>query len=108
MLLRPKLSKRLLPFARFNQREVSCLTMVIFLTIAEEGDRGISQAELVESLDVPKASISRNCCLLGTKTQKNKRGMDLVRVEPHPDKASMNLLTITESGRKLNVELAER
>lgn len=90
-------------FAQFNNREVSCHTLLVFLSIAQAED-GLLQSDLPDKLNMSASSISRNCCLLSHKTQKNKRGMNLVRRERHPHDSRMNILVVTDEGKQLYEE----
>jgi DNA-binding MarR family transcriptional regulator len=96
-----RLSTRLLPFALFNSREVSCTTLTIFLLVGENSQEGILQADLPKHINVSTSSVSRNCCLLGEKTQKNTHGMGLVKREKHPNNQKLIVLNLTEAGRTL-------
>ena len=95
------LSKAFIPFANYNEREVSCTTLVLFLTIAEAGGDGVLQADLALKLGVAKSSISRNACLLSDATHKGKPGMGLIRREVHPHDARINLLRLTDLGKQM-------
>lgn len=96
-----KLSQRLLPFTIFNDREVSCTTLTIFLVIGERDPEGVLQADLPKYIPVSTSSVSRNCCLLGMKTQKNTHGMGLVKREKHPHNQKLLVLSLTDKGREL-------
>jgi DNA-binding MarR family transcriptional regulator len=98
------LVKALLPFTLYNQREVSCTTLIIFLAIAQS-EEGILQADLPDKLQMSSSSVSRNCCLLGLKTQKNQNGMGLITREVHPHDARINVLKLTTEGRQLYDQL---
>jgi DNA-binding MarR family transcriptional regulator len=91
----------LLPFARLNEREINCNALVVFLTIAESGEHGVKQADLALRLRIAKSSVSRNCGILGLKTQKNKDGLGLIKVEPWPKDPRINLLSLTDKGKDL-------
>ena len=95
------LSSALLPFARLNPREINCNTLVVFLAVAEAGDKGVKQADLALRLRIAKSSVSRNCGILGSKTQKNKDGLELIKSEPWPKDPRINLLKVTDKGRDL-------
>ena len=88
------------PFAQFNEREVSCHTLILFLAIAQAKD-GMLQAELSEMLSMSRSSVSRNCCLLSNKTQKNQRGMGLIGRKRFQYDTRLNVLTLTETGKHL-------
>jgi len=90
-------------FAQFNNREVSCHTLLVFLSIAQAED-GLLQSDLPDKLNMSSSSISRNCCLLSHKTQKNKRGMNLIKRERHPHDSRMNILVVTDEGKHLYEE----
>lgn len=98
------LIKALLPFSSYNQREVSCSTLIIFLAVAQSQE-GVLQADLPDKLQMSSSSVSRNCCLLGAKTQKNQNGMGLITRETHPHDARINVLKLTAEGRQLYNQL---
>jgi DNA-binding MarR family transcriptional regulator len=98
------LIKALLPFASYNQREVSCTTLIIFLAIAQS-EEGILQSDLSDKLKISSSSVSRNCCLLGVKTQKNQNGMGLIEREAHPHDARINILKLSPKGCQLYDQL---
>jgi DNA-binding MarR family transcriptional regulator len=98
------LIKALLPFASYNQREVSCTTLIIFLAIAQSKE-GILQSDLSDKLKISSSSVSRNCCLLGAKTQKNQNGMGLIIRETHPHDARINVLKLSPEGCQLYDQL---
>jgi DNA-binding MarR family transcriptional regulator len=102
------LSSALLPFARLNPREINCNTLVVFLAIAEAGDEGVKQADLALRLRLAKSSVSRNCGILGRKTQKNKDGLELIKSEPWPKDPRINLLTLTARGKDLFETITDR
>ena len=95
------LSTALLPFARLNPREINCNTLLVFLAVAESGDEGVKQSDLALRLRLAKSSVSRNCGILGRKTQKNKDGLELIKSEPWPQDPRINLLKVTDKGRDL-------
>jgi DNA-binding MarR family transcriptional regulator len=95
------LSSALLPFARLNPREINCNTLVVFLAVAEAGDEGVKQADLALRLRLAKSSVSRNCGILGRKTQKHKDGLELIKSEPWHGDPRINLLKVTDKGRDL-------
>lgn len=100
-----RLSKQLIPFASFNSREVSCNTLVLFLLIGERGEEGILQADIPRFLPMSRASISRNCCLLGSKTHKNQRGMGLIERDMLPNQSKLIHLTLSTTGKKLYAQI---
>lgn len=95
------LSKAFIPFANYNEREISCTTLTLFLTVAEAGDDGVIQADLALKLGVAKSSISRNACLLSDATHKGKPGMGLIRRDVHPHDARINVLRLTDRGQQM-------
>lgn len=99
------LSKAITPFAQYNDREVSCTTLTIFLTIAEAGDDGVLQADLPKQLNLPSSSVSRNTCILSEKTQKQKSGMGLIKRESHPHDARINVLRLNDKGKDLYAQI---
>lgn len=101
------LSKAILPFAKYNEREVSCTTLAIFLAIAEAGVDGLLQADLPKKLGFSSSAVSRNCCLLGHKTQKNQTGMGLIERLEHPHDSRMKILKLTADGERLYENLVQ-
>ena len=102
------LSKALSPFANYEGREISAKTLVIFLAIAEAGEDGVLQADLVRKLQLDKSSVSRNCLLLSRQTQKGTAGLKLIDKEAAPTNASINLLKLTPEGQSLYSLILER
>jgi DNA-binding MarR family transcriptional regulator len=100
-----RLSKQLTPFAAFNSREVSCNTLILFLLIGERGTDGILQADIPKFLPMSRASVSRNCCLLGNKTHKNQKGMGLIERDMLPNQSKLIHLTLSETGKKLYAQI---
>lgn len=101
------LSRVVEPFARYNPREVSCTTFLIFLAIGESHE-GLLQTDIARKLNIPKSSVSRNCSLLGTQTQKGEPGMGLVSREPWHADQRIKLVKLTAKGRELFDEIHSR
>jgi len=101
------LSRAIEPFARFNSREVSCTTLLIFLAIGESQE-GLLQTDIARKLNIPKSSVSRNCSLLDTQTQKGESGMGLVSREPWHADQRIKLVKLTAKGRELFDEIQSR
>ena len=102
------LSNALKPFAMYEGREISAKTLVIFLAIAEAGEDGILQADLVRRLKLDKSNVSRNCLLLAAQTEKGTVGLKLIDKKPSPTNASINLLQLTPEGKLLYSSILER
>ena len=102
------LSNALKPFAMYEGREISAKTLVIFLAIAEAGEDGILQADLVRQLKLDKSNVSRNCLLLAAQTEKGTVGLKLIDKKPSPANASINLLQLTPEGKLLYSSILER
>jgi DNA-binding MarR family transcriptional regulator len=102
------LSNALKPFAMYEGREISAKTLVIFLAIAEAGEDGILQADLVRRLKLDKSNVSRNCLLLAAQTEKGTVGLKLIDKKPSPTNASINLLQLTPAGQSLYSSILER
>ena len=102
------LSNALKPFAIYEGREISAKTLVIFLAIAEAGEDGILQADLVRQLKLDKSNVSRNCLLLAAQTEKGTVGLKLIDKKPSPTNASINLLQLTPEGKLLYSSILER
>jgi len=103
-----KLSNRLLPFTLFNDREVSCTTLTVFLIVAEHEEfGGIAQADLTKHIAISKAAVTRNCRLLAGKTEKGKGGMNLIKQEVHPFNNAASWLSLTEEGKLMYAKLTD-
>jgi DNA-binding MarR family transcriptional regulator len=101
------LSRVVEPFARYNPREVSCTTFLIFLAVGESQE-GLLQADIARKLNIPKSSVSRNCSLLDTQTQKGEPGMGLVCREPWHADQRIKVVRLTAKGRELFDEIHSR
>lgn len=101
------LSRVIEPFARYNPREVSCTTFLIFLAVGESQE-GLLQTDIARKLNIPKSSVSRNCSLLDTQTQKGEPGMGLVTREPWHADQRVKLVKLTTKGRELFDEIHSR
>jgi DNA-binding MarR family transcriptional regulator len=101
------LSRVIEPFARYNPREVSCTTFLIFLAVGESQE-GLLQTDIARKLDIPKSSVSRNCSLLDTQTQKGEPGMGLITREPWHADQRIKLVKLTAKGRELFDEIHSR
>jgi DNA-binding MarR family transcriptional regulator len=98
------LSKAIEPFAKFNPREVSCTTLSIFLAVGESPE-GLLQTDIARKLGIPKSSVSRNCGILDSQTQKGDPGMGLVSREPWHADQRIKLVRLTAKGRELFDEI---
>ena len=101
------LSRVVEPFARYNPREVSCTTFLIFLAIGESQE-GLLQTDIARKLNIPKSSVSRNCGILDSQTQKGEPGMGLVSREPWYADQRIKLVKLTAKGRELFDEIHSR
>ena len=101
------LSRVIEPFARYNPREVSCTTFLIFLAIGESHE-GLLQTDIARKLNIPKSSVSRNCGILDSQTQKGEPGMGLVSREPWHADQRIKLVKLTAKGRELFDEIHSR
>lgn len=98
------LSKAIAPFAKYNPREVSCHTLLVFLLVGESRD-GILQTDIAKRLGIPKSTISRNCGILDTTTQKGGAGMGLISREAWHVDQRIKICRLTEKGRQLFDEI---
>jgi DNA-binding MarR family transcriptional regulator len=71
--------------------------LAIFLSIANK--EGMSSTELVELLDMPKATVSRNLRMLGDILSPNKEGMKLVKLIHDPMDYRVRRGYLTATGR---------
>lgn len=101
------LSKAIEPFAKYNPREVSCTTLLIFLAIGESRE-GLLQTDISRKLGIPKSSVSRNCGILDVITQKGDPGMGLVTRSPWHADQRIKLVQLTDKGRALFDEIHSR
>lgn len=101
------LSRAIEPFARYNPREVSCTTFLIFLAIGESHE-GLLQTDIARKLNIPKSSVSRNCSILDSQTQKGDPGMGLITREPWHADQRIKLVKLTAKGRELFDEIQSR
>lgn len=98
------LSRAIEPFARYNPREVSCTTLLIFLAIGESRE-GLLQTDIARKLNIPKSSVSRNCSILDEHTQKGEPGMGLISREPWHADQRIKLVKLTVKGQALFDEI---
>lgn len=98
------LSNAVAPFARFNPREVSCTTFLIFLAIGESHE-GLLQTDIARKLNIPKSSVSRNCGILDSVTQKGEPGMGLISREPWYADQRIKFVKLTAKGQALFDEI---
>lgn len=98
------LSLAIEPFARYNPREVSCTTLLIFLAIGESRE-GLLQTDIARKLNIPKSSVSRNCSILDSQTQKGEPGMGLISREPWHADQRIKLVKLTTKGQALFDEI---
>ena len=101
------LSKAIEPFAKFNPREVSCTTLLIFLAVGESQE-GLLQNDIARKLNIPSSSVSRNCGILDVTTQKGENGMGLVFRETWHADQRIKLVRLTARGRELFDEIYSR
>jgi len=101
------LSQAIEPFAKFNPREVSCTTLLIFLAVGESQE-GLLQNDIARKLNIPSSSVSRNCGILDVTTQKGENGMGLVFRETWHADQRIKLVRLTARGRELFDEIYSR
>jgi hypothetical protein len=102
------LSKAIEPFAKFNSREVSCTTLLIFLAVGESHE-GLLQADIAKKAQHPQLQrVSRNCGILDVTTQKGEPGMGLVTRETWHADQRIKLVKLTAKGRELFDEIYSR
>lgn len=77
--------------------------LAIFLEVSNK--EGLSSTDLVEKLDMPKATVSRNLRMLGDRLGPNKAGMNLVRLEHDENDYRIRRAYLTDKGRIFLLEL---
>lgn len=70
----------------------------IFMCIAIS--EGLSATDLIERLDMPKATVSRNLRMLGAQVAPNKEGMKLIRLEHDPEDYRVRRGYLTDLGKE--------
>ncbi len=77
----------------------------IFIMIAS--NEGLSSTEIVEKLDLPKATVSRNLRMLGDRLSPDKEGMNLVRLEHDKRDYRVRRGYLTERGQDFLQKLTD-
>ena len=79
--------------------------LAIFLSIAKQ--EGASSTELVQRLNMPKATVSRNLRMLSDLLAPRKEGMKLVYLEHDPDDYRVRRAYLTPKGKEFLKSLIE-
>lgn len=87
-------------FRKLNP-EMPMQTAMTFVLIAEAGERGIEHRHLADRLGVAKASVSRNCALLGDYDARGRPGYELVYSVENPENRRAKIAYLTPKGRRL-------
>jgi DNA-binding MarR family transcriptional regulator len=77
--------------------------LAIFLSLSDR--EGASCSELVDRLDMPKATVSRNLRMLGPLLSPHKEGMKLVELLHDPDDYRVRRAYLTEYGKEFASDL---
>ncbi len=77
--------------------------LAIFLSLMHK--EGVSCTELVESLDMPKATVSRNLRMLGPLLSPRKDGMKLIELIHDPDDYRVRRAYLSKKGKAFAVKL---
>jgi DNA-binding MarR family transcriptional regulator len=96
---------RLVPLLQTHHSDFPPNGLQIFTLVAM--NEGISSTELVEKLDAPKATVSRNLRMLGDRMSPTKNGMGLVSLRHDPKDYRVRRAYITEKGQTFLDELLE-
>ena len=72
--------------------------LAIFMSIAV--DEGLSASDLVERLDMPKATVSRNLRMLGSRLSAQKEGLKLLRSDNDPIDFRIRRSYLTDKGKE--------
>lgn len=70
-------------------------------------NEGISSTELVEKLDAPKATVSRNLRMLGDRMSPTRDGMGLISLQHDPKDYRVRRAFLTDKGKVFLTELTE-
>ncbi|HCG9221657.1 TPA: MarR family transcriptional regulator [Vibrio parahaemolyticus] len=68
-------------------------------------DEGLSAGDVVERLEIPKATVSRNLRALGDRVSPQKEGMNLIRMEHDAADYRIRRAYLTERGRAFKEEV---
>ena len=79
--------------------------LTIFLSIANK--QGMSSTELVQLLDIPKATVSRNLRMLGDLISPQKEGLKLIYLEHDPMDYRVRRGYLTDLGREFLADILE-
>jgi len=79
--------------------------LAIFLSLINK--EGVSCTELVEDLDMPKATVSRNLRMLGPMLSPHKEGMKLVNLIHDPDDYRVRRAYLSKEGKKFAQKIQE-
>ncbi|MGZ7642493.1 MarR family transcriptional regulator [Vibrio parahaemolyticus] len=77
--------------------------LAIFFAVAL--DEGLSAGDVVERLEIPKATVSRNLRALGDRVSPQKEGMNLIRMEHDAADYRIRRAYLTERGRAFKEEV---
>jgi DNA-binding MarR family transcriptional regulator len=72
--------------------------LAIFLSLADT--EGASCTELVERLDMPKATVSRNLRMMGPLLSPHKEGLKLIELLHDPDDYRVRRAYLTDEGKQ--------
>lgn len=79
--------------------------LAIFVCIAQE--EGLSASDLINKLNIPKATVSRNLRLLGETLSPTKKGMNLIKLVHDPKDYRVRRGYLTDAGRAFLEEITE-
>lgn len=106
--LKPTLEKffRGVELFRFLDPGIPSQTMAVFLAVARaDDDEGVYQIDLVKSLAMTQASVSRNVAALTKRHRRGHPGLDLIERREDEDNRSLNKLFLTPKGRHFRDQL---
>jgi DNA-binding MarR family transcriptional regulator len=72
--------------------------LAVFCALARE--EGLSTSDIVNKLDLPKATVSRNMRFLSDRLSPDKKGLSFIRMEHDPSDYRIRRGYLTDTGKK--------
>lgn len=76
-------------------------TMLVFLEVARNGDKGTTMTNLAQAFGMSQSAISRNVTTLSKVNWHKTPGLDLVDIQPDPYDFRRKLIKLNAKGRRI-------